>query len=470
MRPNPLFDSYRTATAPNPVAGIEVEPDRWAFELPDSGFFFPGDVIHYYFLASDDAGGDIGTTLLPGDTTGFALFAGDPGHPSQVYSHRFTARALPSLWLAAPPVQPDILLWDDGGSDQELRALELALHNTGSREGVDYDIYRTQAAGSGVGNGLGARATADQLTGYETLIYTSAGQTRYILNVGSFDSGQDPSDDLGVLTAWLEQGSKSALFCGGELADDLNDTPETQDFLWTWLGAEWVDFWLWDYIEDQHSPLVVPEQGNTPGLQTEYVLFGGCPELGYFEDRPNADVVRAQTIAERILEFTDPQGTPGAYDIAAGVFNHETVHDGRLVFLPYWFKSIRNIDSESGDAIPARAHLLAEILSFFGTNGSHPPTEVPAPASFAVRCYPNPFNPWARIDYSLPARGRLTSRIYDVRGRLVKTLIDEIVEAGAGHMVWGGDDAGGRKVGAGIYFCETRSGENRDIQKLVLVR
>ena len=66
---NPLFDPYRTAAPSNPVFGLSIGANDFAFDLPDTGFLFPGDRLHYYLTASDDLAGDVRTSVWPPDTT-----------------------------------------------------------------------------------------------------------------------------------------------------------------------------------------------------------------------------------------------------------------------------------------------------------------------------------------------------------------------------------------------------------------
>ncbi len=82
---------------------------RYNFDLPDSNFFFPGDVIHYYIEAKDNLSGDVGVALLPADTTGFGEFGGVWPYGG---NSTFIVRALPTLFDAAGN-QPRILFWND---------------------------------------------------------------------------------------------------------------------------------------------------------------------------------------------------------------------------------------------------------------------------------------------------------------------------------------------------------------------
>ncbi len=84
--------------------------------------------------------------------------------------------------------------------------------------------------------------------------------------------------------------------------------------------------------------------------------------------------------------------------------------------------------------------------------------------------HPNPFNPTTTIRYSSPQKGRVRLRIFDVRGRLVRTLVDRDEAAGAHEAVWFGDDQHGQKVGSGVYFYRLDAGGEPRTRRMVLVR
>ncbi len=72
--------------------------------------------------------------------------------------------------------------------------------------------------------------------------------------------------------------------------------------------------------------------------------------------------------------------------------------------------------------------------------------------------FPNPFNPSTTIVYSLPADGKVDLSVYDIRGRLVKTLTrGELRAAGIGNATWRGDDEQGRPVAGGVYLVRLQA-------------
>jgi hypothetical protein len=84
--------------------------------------------------------------------------------------------------------------------------------------------------------------------------------------------------------------------------------------------------------------------------------------------------------------------------------------------------------------------------------------------------WPNPFNPATRIPFELSAGGHVELSIYDVSGRLVRTLYATRFEAGAHSAAWDGRDDSGRQVSSGVYFCRLKTGIYTATSRLVLLR
>jgi hypothetical protein len=96
------------------------------------------------------------------------------------------------------------------------------------------------------------------------------------------------------------------------------------------------------------------------------------------------------------------------------------------------------------------------------------------PASSKLVLYqntPNPFNPSTTIRYEVPAgAGHVTLRIYDVGGRLVRTLVDGPASVGPASAVWGGRTRSGGVAASGVYFYELVAGEARETRRMVLLK
>lgn len=167
----------------------------------------------------------------------------------------------------------------------------------------------------------------------------------------------------------------------------------------------------------------------------------------------------------------DAQAGDGVYTIAV------TFPDSSNQYVEY--KYLRNSEYECltqanryiyiDDAYDAAGNPQIIDLDFFNSCDA---TGVPAaPAPLALRQnYPNPFNPATAISFEAPSAGRAVLRIYDVRGALVRTLLDRVVPAGEASLRWDGKDDAGRQVQSGIYFYELRLGAERVSRKMVLLR
>jgi hypothetical protein len=83
---------------------------------------------------------------------------------------------------------------------------------------------------------------------------------------------------------------------------------------------------------------------------------------------------------------------------------------------------------------------------------------------------PNPFNPTTTIEYALAAGCRVSLRIYDVRGQLVRTLVDGEKDPGTYAEVWDGRNNRGESVATGVYIYRLRAGEMVFTRKAILLK
>ena len=84
--------------------------------------------------------------------------------------------------------------------------------------------------------------------------------------------------------------------------------------------------------------------------------------------------------------------------------------------------------------------------------------------------FPNPFNPTTTITFAVPKAGDVTLAIYNLRGRLVRTLAEGPLAAGQHKVVWDGNDSRGLRVASGIYVYRLEANEFVESKKLILAR
>ncbi len=84
--------------------------------------------------------------------------------------------------------------------------------------------------------------------------------------------------------------------------------------------------------------------------------------------------------------------------------------------------------------------------------------------------YPNPFNPSTTILFELPQEEMVVLRIFNLRGQLVRELINELKEAGRHSVIWNAEDEFGRFVASGVYILTLELGRQKLTRKLMLVK
>ncbi|HKI83000.1 MAG TPA: FlgD immunoglobulin-like domain containing protein, partial [Candidatus Krumholzibacteria bacterium] len=117
-------------------------------------------------------------------------------------------------------------------------------------------------------------------------------------------------------------------------------------------------------------------------------------------------------------------------------------------------------------------------LSFYAGPGAptSAPSELPDPRASRVTArllpsHPNPFNPSTTIHYELLRPSQVHLAIYDLSGRLVRTLVGGTTKAAGTHRTaWNGQDGNGRTVASGVYLVALRDGVSEVTQKLTLLK
>lgn len=93
------------------------------------------------------------------------------------------------------------------------------------------------------------------------------------------------------------------------------------------------------------------------------------------------------------------------------------------------------------------------------------------PTVFALtQNYPNPFNPNTHISFALPEASKVTLKVYNIAGQLVKTLVNDELAAGHHTVMWNGTNSSGSEVGSGIYLYRLETEKFTSVKKMVFVK
>jgi hypothetical protein len=235
---------------------------------------------------------------------------------------------------------------------------------------------------------------------------------------------------------------------------------------------------------------------------TSPVYAGFCDtngNTGVFIDGPYAYVIDFQG-GFRIILITDPANPveAGFYDSPGGE-NDIFVRDG-IAYLACGYPSpgVRVISVKDpsnpeeigfygtqGDAwsvtvdssyvflsIEGEGLLILEFYGETGIGGDDPGGGLPKSFSLSQN-YPNPFNPSTTIEFDVPESGKAGARvrldIFDIRGKLVRTLVDGMKSPGRHRAQWDGRDSQQRRIASGVYLCRFAAGDFESTRKLLLL-
>ena len=84
--------------------------------------------------------------------------------------------------------------------------------------------------------------------------------------------------------------------------------------------------------------------------------------------------------------------------------------------------------------------------------------------------YPNPFNPVTTLNYGLPEQSMVVMTVYDLMGREVTTLVNQVQKAGYHTIRWNGTDQSGQVVSAGLYIYRITAGDYSVARKMILLK
>ena len=106
----------------------------------------------------------------------------------------------------------------------------------------------------------------------------------------------------------------------------------------------------------------------------------------------------------------------------------------------------------------------ARVTVSGGTDVPEGPAGIPREYSLNQN-YPNPFNPGTHLTFQVAKEGFVSLKVYDVLGREVATLVNEVKRAGTYDAAW---NAAG--FGSGVYFCKMQSGTFAETRKMLLMK
>lgn len=231
--------------------------------------------------------------------------------------------------------------------------------------------------------------------------------------------------------------------------------------------------------------LVEGTAGRAPDLGTPAIVLAEVPgvSLDWGELTLAAPVTSSTSTAFAVFFYPESVGTEGlGQGGGPGIGLRPHAGANRPFYLsadathfvrfdPTYQLAVEPITVLARGTAPTIADVGIAIDRPGGTKGevlSDPDAEAWDTALHAAQ--PNPFNPRVTLSFTLASAGEVQLQVFDVRGRVVRTLVNEVRSTGPHTVVWTGQDAHARAVSSGVYFVRLQAGGVVRTQRIVLVR
>ena len=414
----------------------EGSNDEWRC-YPPADLLAPATQVFYYFEATDS----LGNTSV---------------YPERAPDESFEFAILP---IHGSLADPGILVVDKrraktpGDSRRYKWESEYYLTEALDILGFEYDVYDA-TGGYDVWSSHAAFGPFhdEAYLCYDTHIWLTGDMIRWTLQ-GSYDQ----TNLIDWLSASTPESTHRLFLCGNNIGWDLIEKGnERYGFFTDWLGASYEDYHAGAYSRFDVPDTTIRVRDAGLGLMThddgECRLRCGCPDLQYLDVVSPAPGAGAQLA----LEYVNGLGEVRP----AGVVKVDSLTGYRVVYLPFGIELMHDGLDGTGhyeNGIADRVDLVGNIMEFLGESPTGPGTGAEEGTAFVTRlghARPNPFNPATTIGYSVAGRSRVTIRVYDLVGRVVRTLVNGEAEPGEHVIVWNGTTDSGERAASGVYFVK----------------
>ncbi len=124
-----------------------------------------------------------------------------------------------------------------------------------------------------------------------------------------------------------------------------------------------------------------------------------------------------------------------------------------------------------GEGQESQGQVLMNAIDFhIPTPEANETNAQPAVSSMLKQSYPNPFSSNSTFECDLKKSGDVSLKMYNVKGQLVKTLVDDYQTASTHQIMWDGKDDFGRTVSCGLYFSKLSTSGISETRKIVIIK
>ena len=216
-----------------------------------------------------------------------------------------------------------------------------------------------------------------------------------------------------------------------------------------------------------YTPQIQPLTLLSPPDQEIIDITDGSGAYVFMWDNPNNnDSLTFKLVFDGDLEFLQSQTINSSFATIQISDVIDQMYDLNIDSLTgSWRIEISNVEAGENENLngPFQITFVNEnILNVFDSN---------LPENFSLKQnYPNPFNPTTSLRYDLPEDALVNITIYDMMGRIVKTLVNGSQTAGFKSIQWNATNDRNEPVSAGLYLYTIQAGEFRQTKKMVLLK
>lgn len=270
-------------------------------------------------------------------------------------------------------------------------------------------------------------------------------------------------DSVNTLTTADMESLKTFLDLGGKLL--LSSKNFAQDLLPDTGNVFFKDYLKASLVATNSTNYYLAGQPNQQPLTfgaIETLAIGG---VGGAQNRFSMDKIKPLAGADSVFTFK-PSGSSGV--ISCSTATYQSI---------YCTVPLEAVTRDRPGGRMSRTTFIGRALNWFGIQTFYKVEgEAVAEAGLVngaallYQAYPNPFSSNTTISFNLPSEGRVSLKVYNVMGQLIKTVCEGQKPAGVHKINWNGNDESGNKVSNGIYLYRLVTNDQSQTKKVIVIR
>lgn len=235
------------------------------------------------------------------------------------------------------------------------------------------------------------------------------------------------------------------------------------------------------YIDSTLSPTIINEQSGTPKYwYMNNIIYNNSSTAKYYFKNAKRTIDFNQFYGKHPLsepgDMHKQTGDPQFVDPGKGTLGLNTLSGYKLKSTSPCINSglsILNNGSRDfwGNDVPDAGGITDRGAFEYGSSVGVNYDKKQAAINFTLRPnFPNPFNPETKISYILPNDGKVKAIVYDITGREICILKNNIQPRGENTLIWNGHSGAGKIMPSGVYICSVSFGGIIKNVKMILTR